>query len=758
MRRLLLIPAALAAVLCAQAAYSVEYANLSCSPGTYFTLPGQATGDFFVDGAASSTGTYAVRIGTDASDDYAGGVLIPSVAQDLRDGVVYTPSVSVAADGSRLSITTLVSQTAVLGDVNVAAAYFPFSEGWLSGTTSRTDGATSGAMDTLVATGGLEMGVNWYDNGSGANQLWVDGIDFYSDGVLLAACNRGDQCYAMTVPNRDGSITICNHPNNRNSVNHYTAPNSFVFVPYETPGVVAGRVAGSGGILGGTGYTVTPAQDGILRLSIDGYAPTDGTLIITPGGGRGGSDDDIVTYEIVGNEFQITNRDLDGTAANTPVLSNIWAQQAFSFAFIPFDSQPTAPGSIKERVDYRGRVSAGNLAVQEFGGGNTAEMLTTVAQSSPGITVSDFNRGDNSIAIDGHMAHFADGVMFATTREDYRDNFVTGGKTGVALSCPFATSSGGPDSQGWQVSTMLADDSSGGEMNVNFATSFFPFAQGWAMGVCENTAEGVGTLDAEPAGFDANADGLLFVNATGNLDNYAAAAPKTDGSGWDVKVFGRDGKAYATRTAQYNYLYLPYGDEGTKNVTMAEVDSNGTVQTSQGTSFTLTKEGGYLPGVYRLSIDGKTPDDGMLLLTATGGGEAAGNAFLVYEKDGDDFLIHGYQGVMYDEANPVSAEAQPMETGFNFAYVDFTTSPELGSAAANPFAAPKVAAASWQITAQSGDNTGPIITRTGTSDSEFDIYTRTSRNRADLHVKTGRRQIEYGPRHPADPGLRKLPR
>ena len=174
---------------------------------------------------------------------------------------------------------------------------------------------------------------------------------------------------------------------------------------------------------------------------------------------------------------------------------------------------------------------------------------------------------------------------------------------------------------------------------------------------------------------------------------------------------------------------MPYGQ--TENVAMGSVSAAGALQTSQGSGITVTPEAGKT-GVYRLSIAGKTPEDGMLLLTATSGGTANGNAFLVYEQDGSDFLIHAYQC----SADPFAPEAFAIDSGFNFSLVDFSAAAHVdvvGRQSLRKDAGRRGQladhGAEWR---QHDSHHHPL----GTSDDKFDLWADEG-NRADLQVKYG---------------------
>ena len=732
------IAALMALTLVVSPSFAVEYGNLVNVDGSYSISSGQSTSGFLL-GAGSSAGNYMIQIGADASDDYAGGILIPSISENLRDGLSYTASVLPNASGQyAINVNSTVPLGEMSGDSNVAAAYFGFSEGWISGYSYNSDGSTTGTMDSFTGTNGA----TFYDNGTGVTQLWLPGVS-RGDGVLIATSLGGSENLAMVDYNSDGSFSIMNHSNKVDGTSFTAAAVGYAFIPYNTPNVAAGEFTGNGGVISGTdNFTVRSTADGVFELTIDGYDPTQGTLLVTPAGASHGTGvDNMITYQVVGDHFEINLRDLNG-ADTIPSLQDCGSLPSVNFAFLPFNTQITAPSTLPTGRDAS-LVSAGNVVVTEYTPDNDAgDMYAEYAQSTGNLSVADMNRGDHGLSVNGQLAQFSTGIPFVTVSEHFRDNYATGGRIGNSLITVYPTSSGNADSTGWEIATHVADDADAGEFNINYGISFFPYEAGFAMRSSEptNFLTGTDSLQVDDTSVDTRSDGLLFVNSVGNEANYAAAAAKSDGSGWDVTVFDSGGVAKAGSAEAYNYIYLPFGENATQNVAMASVDATGTVQQSQG-GITVTQDtSSGMAGVYRVTIDGKTPEDGMLMLTATNGGTAAGNAFLVYEAEKDAygeltgaFLVHGYQGVDVDPAAPMPGEAQAMDTGFSVAFVDFENAPELGSEAVNPFDTPQVALGSWEVTAQDGDNTAPIINRLGTSDTQFDLASEVS-SRGDLRV------------------------
>jgi hypothetical protein len=234
------------------------------------------------------------------------------------------------------------------------------------------------------------------------------------------------------------------------------------------------------------------------------------------------------------------------------------------------------------------------------------------------------------------------------------------------------------------------------EANIDHATVWFPWDQGWTGGFIAgpDTADAAGVWISPNAhspdlstnaadvvtwaagqatvslpGVDSRTDGMLFtVCADDSSDaNIIAADPLADGSGWVVAIREDSQSDPAVLAAgaqsEFAFLYVPY--------TAARL-IGGHVRGSDGTlihqagEFTLTRQAA---GQYQLTIPGKTEADGVLLLGAAGrlaaNPDLASRAFISYEYDGaGNFII---------ESRHTDAGATfPLEdTDFYVAWVDF---------------------------------------------------------------------------------------
>ena len=660
----------------AQQAKAIEYGNiqvvqndaLNNASSVTITTP-QATAGFSVP--TGNRGDYDVTIGASNADDVAGGILITAVSQNGRnnnafgDTTGFTMATSaVEVSGGRYFIPVHASQQGTEFNINVAAAYFPYADGWTGGI-SRV-ATNGGAITSLLSSPNLNLGTEFVDLGGGRANLFLPGVDARVDGIVLVNGGKNEDNFALSRPSADGtSFQLAIKDNGSNGSGLEQDPVAFVYIPKNTQGLVLGRVSGggnpttsagggSGAILSQGDFTIQTLGVGRYQLDIAGQTSTSGVLLISPEGMDNLNVDNIVTYQANGTGWEIQTRDLTGTASDVPGLQTITnPEAAFNFVFLPFVGAPTNPGAALPAFNPTA-VAAGNVKVTEFSSGNNpGDNFALVVEGSRGLGTSASNRGDNTMSWLGTSMKSADGVLLATAREDFRNNSATGGVSGIGMHTPWV--SGGE----YLVATHALDGSNPGEMNANFAVAFFPNASGFLTGHDIPTSGGTATLSL--SGVSSATDGLLFVNAFGNDDNFATANPNGAG-GWTVQVRDNSG---GLEGDSYSYVFIP---RSTPNMIMGAVSNGGIILDSVG-AFTLQRSA---LGEYVLNVFGESPLTGMLLLTANHGDiPAGGNSsdnYLTYFADGDSFVIRGY------DAN--GSQGARQDTDFSFAFIRFGAAPQ----------------------------------------------------------------------------------
>ena len=403
--------------------------------------------------------------------------------------------------------------------------------------------------------------------------------------------------------------------------------------------------------------------------------------MLNSGGAMSGSatstSDNLITYQASGNDWIIQMHDAGAAAtATAPAIPatletpNADRSQAFQFAFMPFNAPPTAPGPNIPVETFKNKVIGFNVNVIEHDGtqNESPGLSGSITSGTEGYRLEWLrqNKGDNGIAVDGAFLSNADGIMFGSVSEGYRDN------TGTFGDAAYGMIAAGDGGGGWEFATHIADPglgvASSVELNVNFSAVFIgndtPFAK------ATNAAQSGGSLNVSLPGVNTLTDGVLVAQVHGNTDDYAVVAPAVDGSIWSVTTYDNNtGQSNMT----VNWLYLPYTAD---NLVAGRVAADGVLQSSTNTAeFTLVKDPSEA-GTYLLTIPGKTPADGTLLLTAEETNGVLDNV-LVYEAAGSSFKIRSIDQVSYEEKSLLVLPSLE-DTNFSFAFIDHDAPPTLG--------------------------------------------------------------------------------
>ncbi len=389
----------------------------------------------------NSNGDYGVSIGADPTDDLTNGILMASISQNGRDLGAGTNYCVVMMDNQRASANTnalvgayLIDVSAINGlaagsnpeyDINVAGAWFPYSQ-YYGGFARNNNATNGGAMNELIGTPGLSIGVNFFDLGSGKSFVTLTnlGIDSRTDGILLVcgAKNESANFGLGQVNAANGGWNLFVHDDGANTTSYEQDPVAFVFIPKTNTTVVSGRFQGNGGIQAFSGnsaaFTVTSNSVGTFELKIPGKSPTNGVLIVSCEGGTSVNNDNAVSYEVnaAGDGWIIQSRDCPAGALESPAATEAVA----SFVYIPgptpgFTVTPTNNLFTSEN----GTTAAFTVVLDKqptadvtigVSSSNTAE--GTVDQSSLTFNTSNWNvpqtvtiTGVNDAVVDGSVAY-----------------------------------------------------------------------------------------------------------------------------------------------------------------------------------------------------------------------------------------------------------------------------------------------------------------------------------------------------------------
>ncbi len=702
--------------------------------------------DSFYSYSTHNKGDYYPVVGITSHDDALGGVYLASVTENSRQNLGeayesrFTVGLPIGAHGQTwIAVSEAAQEIEVSGTVmqigggnegncNVAAAYFPFSGGWTCGnvrsygSNNDTEGDEAEITTRTWCVNGspdVVMGVNLtqylnsnqdpnlvvpvpnsdpasitqsqVDTDRGVWELTLDGIDSITDGVLMVCSGLNEDNYAACSPWPDGSgWQIVMRDNGASGATESDSFN-FVYVPYSTEGIVAGRVSGSGGIQSGTGnYWVVRTADGV-ELYMDDFIPEDGTLIVTNEHERYGGDN-YCTYEPDGDHWVVQQRDLPESYLAFPTMA------MFSFVFVPFDTPPSGPGLTTRTFDYT-QVLAGNfettwdiagsfIDVQKLQGSEWFEESHHNSNyyyyNSVNGTQCSYYPEENT-----HL-NIAAGITLGSVREFPQDR---GDGAGVTLPT-FSSREGNRFALNYPSAAAVT-----GTGRASFSSVWIPRGSGYTWGDVRDTGvlydngtygpcyEGsVPTITASYLGTagrfkyefaDATpADGIIFTccRTTGNL--ISTVMPLADG--WEVTTRTNLSAADAYDARWVRYAFLPY--ENLRGNVLAHVADDGTIVNST-YGVTVTK---LSMGTYQVDINGKTPEDGALLLTPYDGDTATGaiNACMAYEPDGTSFIIKCFDLNTYARTE--------IDCDFGFAFIPF-------EAAALPFTGSGTEADPYQI-------------------------------------------------------------
>jgi hypothetical protein len=651
------------AMLAGQAFGQVKHGVVNCvevsgadtaAAVTLTAVPG--FGVWNVLSASSNRGDYVLDFG--GSADNTSGVLMVSAYQVERTepSVVgansailpyYPVSAAAKATGSvssRYMISSFKAGSTTPGtpevNTNATVAYFPNTDGWLAAAlynsvnngviTSVVGNVTLRTEATFTGTGNELVDPNVATPPAGIYYLHSSTIDFRRDGVLLACGAKDENNRASWSTNYiTGDAYIWCQDLAADSTSGENDPAAFVFIPEGTRGVTMGTVTATAKKLFKQGdFSVSmvgqPATDGTFRLTIAGESPSTGTMLVSPyirPDRAGTTIDNPVWVQPDGNGWLLTTRDQPGMALQD--LTN-W-DVAFSFAFLKNGVAITPGTPARTYRDHFGEAAAARFTVTELSGGNgNGEMDVVRSAGNSILDIAGVNRGDNQISYLGALFAAAydnsldarEGVMLGSVSEFVRDNTVTAGVSGWST---FSYDNGDAVSHNASIT--------GGEINSNFATAFFPVSMGFFQNADIDMPGGHLTLNP-PNLTDAVAEGVLMAINWDNNNRIIQVA--SNGNRYDLTSYEAQNVTYTTGGTNYlmgdtsiesveaGYVYLPYSTPG---LIAGQIAADGSTRSSTG-SFTITQGTEATLGfpVFNLSISGvDARTDGVLLLNASEG-------------------------------------------------------------------------------------------------------------------------------------------
>ncbi|MEI6074891.1 MAG: DNRLRE domain-containing protein [Verrucomicrobiota bacterium] len=350
----------------------------------------------------SNRGDYNLRVGDDATDDLAGGLVMVAVSQNGRYNLDESSEPFYGApafDGNANGYWAVLQDcTDARGEYNVncSVAYFRY-QNWLAGWARNVTAVNGGTNDLFTGSPGLTLGNQFKGISSGRSRVDLRSFGIYStnSGVLMVNHAKNEGNYSTSVANTDGTWEVYVKDNFGTAANPLALeqdPTAFVFIPKTNTTVVSGKfglnAAGQAQTLIYSGNTpafaVTNIADGRYRLTIPGATPAQGVLIISAEGGYASNFDNVVSYEADGDGWIIESRD---TGVYPPVLEACTNEPVASFVFFP----AVPPGFTVAPNDILNTTEFGKTA-------NFTVQLATRPASDVTIALSSSNPSEGTVS------------------------------------------------------------------------------------------------------------------------------------------------------------------------------------------------------------------------------------------------------------------------------------------------------------------------------------------------------------------------
>lgn len=352
-----------------------------------------------------------------------------------------------------------------------------------------------------------------------------------------------------------------------------------------------------------------------------------------------------------------------------------WRVQSFLLVLAIFASLGLALNAHADRVNHD--VSAGYLKIDQTVPGYYDNTNTTAAllMSVNGLTVVSnvVNMGDYRVQIGSSFTDDTNsGVIIVAVAQNGRANWTNG--LG-AFTNNFQTPNSIPYPGGyWEAGIFrcppnATTTANQGEDNVDVTVGYFPF-QSWIAGYCLNSVNGgvlsnfvaspgltLGThfidplatngpdgtayLDLRSLGIDSRRDGILLVTSAKNEANYALSRVNNDDDEMDGTwtIYSHDNRANgrAYESDPLGFVFVPKTNTAVVSG-MFMGDAAIAIYSGASPAFTVTN---FSTGQYELKIPGRSPSDGILIISAAGGDPNNGDNIVTFQKNtaGDGWII-----------------------------------------------------------------------------------------------------------------------
>jgi Calcineurin-like phosphoesterase len=296
----------------------------------HFSAPGVGTGQL-------NRGDYQVTI-DGGNVSYTRGIMLASISQHERsDFGANRASVDIGrssfGDGNLALSIMQVGQNNKEVNFNTSVAWFPFDTGFRGAHVN-----ANGTLPTSAFNGVAQSMVTRNNTGRYTVNL---GVNSQMDGMLFVTGNTNDNTVVQTGPASNGANwDVRVTENNSNfAATGVDRDWSFLYLSYQTPGLIGGYYDGSANshIASVGAFTMAKTAAGQYELTVTGESPTTGMLILTVANevtsgtpSVTAPDDNVLTYATGANgKFTINSYDLPGAG---------FQDTKFVWAFISFDN------------------------------------------------------------------------------------------------------------------------------------------------------------------------------------------------------------------------------------------------------------------------------------------------------------------------------------------------------------------------------------------------------------------------------------
>jgi hypothetical protein len=319
---------------------------------------------------------------------YQHGILLASITQhDRPDFVSRRATVEPGRDpygDGLLSLSIMEAGNAGDNEVNfnTSVAWFQFQAGWqgahVDGNGNLAPGASNRVEQSMVRR-------------TAAGRYTVDlGVDSRSDGLLFAIANNNDNIVVQSGPFAVGNgwdIRV-----EDNATNHAATGEdrewSFLYLPYETPGLIGGYYDGlADAHVSSVGeFTMNRHSTGQYELSVPGESPQTGMLVMSvahraTAANITAPDDNFLTYQASpSGSFLINSYDL-------PALG--FQDTKFVWAFISFDN-PISPYIVAGDFNHDGNVDSADYQQWRSQFGKSGQSLSADGNRDGIVDTADY--------------------------------------------------------------------------------------------------------------------------------------------------------------------------------------------------------------------------------------------------------------------------------------------------------------------------------------------------------------------------------